>query len=335
MRSERSAARIAPGAVQSFEDRRQQQLSARSAKLLTYEERSDLLYEWGGYGSSNGSRSSFGAIMDAALRAPPRERPVWGLVSYEIEKRGGRLELESLVKTLAEEGCATRHEVRMAVRQMCGAGRIVKYVQDMPRKNEKGDQILLPTEMVKLQQAPKMEWPEALTPQERWRRQDEELRAFCDGEVPCHETRSVWRGDHDPNVLSRAANAMGNYMASLASPPHKKLFGLDRMILERVYGTSHHAPYRDVFGKVGDTELAPVIEYTKVAIEAQARMGEGKTQKPTMWDVLRAILDDIPEGLAAQVRWREERSRFIRTAVSEARKLLETACEAYRNARSG
>jgi len=325
---ERRAVRVAPSArhaVQSYESKPKQRKADRDSKRLSAEEHGDLLLLWGGYEAAiGGCRSASGAILDAALRAPPRERPVWNLVCAELERRGGRVPLEKLVAILADEGMATAHEVRRALRAMQGVGRITKYVQDEPERVDRWDpvageyisvNVMVPTEVVRMERLAGTPPPSELAPEERWRREDDALRAFCEGVVPCHETRSC-RSD-------------GGVPARGGAPPANDVRlprGIDRCILERVYGTSHHPAYRDVLGG----PEAAVVEYTEAAEEERVRLGA-----PSVAEAIRLVLDGAPDDAAAAERWRQDRDRFVTRARAQAGKLIDRACEAFRSARSG
>jgi hypothetical protein len=104
-----------------------------------------------------------------------------------------------------------------------------------------------------------------------------------------------------------------------------RLLGLDRCILERVYGTSFHPAYRDVFGP----DVAAVVEYTDAA--RAAHVARGST---TMAETLRAILDAAPGEPAEAARWRAERERFVREVKAQGGVLIDSACEAFRAARN-
>lgn len=324
---QRRAVRVASSArhaVQSYESRPKQRKAERDSKRLSAEEHGDLLLLWGGYDAAIGCRSAFGAILDAALRAPPRERPIWRLVTAELDRRGGRMPLDKLVTILADEGMATAHEVRRALRAMQGIGRITKSVQDEPERVTRIDPatgeyvsftVVIPTEVVRLERVPGAPPPPELTREERWRREDEEVRALCEGVVPCHETRSCRRDSGLP------AGGGGSPPANDVRLP----FGLDRCVLERVYGTSHHPPYRDVFGGAE----AAVVEYTEAAAEERARLGV-----PSVAEAIRLVLDGAPADAVGAERWRQDRDRFIARARAQAGKLIDRACEAFRAAKA-
>jgi hypothetical protein len=303
--------------VASFEAPAMRRQQASSLKLLTHEERSELLLEWGGYESARPARSAFGAVLDAALRAPPRN--VWRLVAQELERRGGRSPLESVVLVIAAEGMATKHEVRLAVRAMCGNGQITKYVQPMPKKTERGEQVLMPTEMLKLERVDHAPVAKPVTPEERWARADEELERFSRGDIPCHETRGAFASREPDSVSSSSVQP---------TPRAGKISGLDRAIIERVYGSSFHPPYVPEFGR----ELAAVLEYTEVVVTRQNGMSTPH-RRATVGEVLRSALDELPEDEHAQPAWRQHREIFVAQARCQARKILEGAVSSLRKSR--
>lgn len=301
---------------QSFDDPNARRKQVSDAKLLNDSERAELLYDWGGYASAASVRSPFGAILEAALRAPPRN--VWRLVAAELEKRGGRAQVDSLLNTIEHEGEATRREVRMALRVMCGRGQVTKYVQPMPRKNQKGDMILVSIEMVKLERW-KADAPQTLTREERWARADEELaRGWA--EIPCKESRSLGR---DPDRLTWGD--ISSSTESVTSTP--KITGLDRVVIERVYGSSFHPAYANELTR----DVAAVAEYTSIVSDLRVKYGT-PTRNATTAEVLRRMLDEAPKDLAALVAWREARASFITAVKQQGRRLVEGAVSALRKA---
>jgi hypothetical protein len=291
--------------------------SFRDAKLLTEEERMSLRYEWGGYGAAD-IKSPFGAILNAVLRAPPR--PAIRYVVAEMERSGGRISLDSLVVTLDEEALATAHETRLAVRAMCGSGQLTKYVQDMPRKDQKGDLVHVPTEMLKLNKTSSREPAPPLTPEERWARADAEVARDWQ-EIPCKESRCTVH--RDPDRISWANLPTSDEPRTTTS----RMSGLDRVAIERAYGSSVHPAYANEFGR----ELAAVLEYVEIVAEYRVKLGTARRNASTA-EVLRHVLDDAPTDVHALVAWREARKRFVAATKDQARRLLEGAVASLRRA---
>jgi hypothetical protein len=275
------------------------------------------------------ARSAFGAALEAArLRCPPRERPVWKLVVEELRRHRGRMAIDDLVRVIADkEQLATPYEVRRAIRGMRGAGHLNGFVQpvsivravfDADGKLRREVVPDVPTEVVELVDAGERRRPEPLTPEQRWAREDAELEAFCQGHVPCRETRSARR---EPDDLT----------LSFFSPQRTvmtRLFGRDRVVLERVYGPYRDAPRRDVFG-----EVAPIIELTESVTKLRAKLATATGREPTLDDALRRVLDHEPQAQPAASAWRSERRQFIMRTKAEAERILAAACDAFRRAR--
>ena len=251
---------------ETFEDKGERREAAQEARRLSPQERTDLLYHWGGYEAAVGCRSAMGAIMAVALRAPPRERPTWRLVEEELARKSGKMPADRLERIVAAEGLATRYEVRCAVRGMGLAGRVRTFVEDAPirdgddtvRRDSEGTAVQVPTEMVQLLPRPTEPMPERLTSGERWARQDAELELYARGTIRCHDTQSGRPKDVDRDPWLHTGCTESGAGRALA-----RILGRDRAILERVYGSAlgrSEAKYLDVFG----AELAVVVPYTSV-----------------------------------------------------------------------
>lgn len=270
LRVERSVGK-APTGAQSFETPERKRDALRTTKYLHKSERDELLYVWGGFGSAVGCKSAMGAIINALLRAPPRQWPIWESIESEMLKKSGRMRRDKLEKILDLEGLGTRQEVRLALRDMAEAGLVELYVAT----DEHGMPIDLSLEregpeMVKLVGKRDHKWPEQITREERWAREDREVEALSLGTVPCNESvggrgmdwhdRWMHTGIHAP----AAERALGT------------LFGRDRVLLERVYGTSARGVrFKDLFGP----ELAPVVPHTAVVEQARQELVEARSRE--------------------------------------------------------
>ena len=158
--------------------------------------------------------------------------------------------------------------------------------------------------------------PRVLTPQDRWRRADEELEAFCRGSMVAGSVEHS--SAYEPSAFK--ARVPFRAQRALDEVSHDS-----REILRAVYsgslrqGASVRHPH--VFGDV----LARIVEFAPTVRRLAGDQG--------YIAVLREKLDRQPEGAAARERWSADRASFVAKLKSELAIVLQVAVDEYRAAR--
>jgi hypothetical protein len=329
----------------------------REAGKLDDGERGELLFLWSGFDAALGVKSVQGAVEDRLMRSPPRIGPeLERQVEQELLKRGkAGAEREKIVEILALENHATRHEARLALRRMVGAGRIEYFVTPVTRRKECtcrlgiGEQVRkcrcgsgadeqVPCEMARLVLEQSRRIPDAISPEERWRRKDAALEAYCQ-EIHCSESSFAPGSRLPPEVQSSRADAARRALRALSAP--------HRRIIERAYGAATTPPWAGLSPEAARlAPFCPSVERARLeVVDRKMRAwnpGSGHdlvTRRSIdkgvfAADALRAKLDQAPEDEVTRTRWRYEREAFCRAVEAEAYGLLRVAVEAYRAARS-
>jgi len=288
--------------VQSFEDRKARRDAAKETRFLTEEEVAELRYVWGGFGEAVGCRSPMGAIIEMVLRAPPADRPLWERIEVELRRFSGLMSRYKLEGVLSAEGVATRQEVRLAIESMRDADLVACFTDEWPAEERadqpEGTRPLVPTPLVRQVQTLQRQPPPRYTPEERWAREDEELRVFAEGYIDCKETHAK-APERDSDRLHTGLHQAAAERAMAV------ILGRDRVILERVYGSGmgrSSLPHLDVFGLT----LAAVVPYTPVVEEARQALVERKIAerrdaldlaRATMCGKWRKAIDDAEEAV--------------------------------------
>lgn len=362
-----------PAVGGSFGLRRTDEEKARDARRceegrLDERERTELLLAWSGNESSLGCRSSHASVVDKLLRAPPRDGVVIERAIEEELLRHGRQgrERERLAMLLVDEGVATKHEVRRTLRAMAGKGAVEYFtaavereqrrqrqrpaggpgtmlsgaeqaetVSGAPVKQEKHKPLLekVDVEMVRLVHRADRRVPEAVPPEERWRRADAALEAYCQV-ISCSEST--------PSGGARLPPSQGRGRADEALRALRRAPSDARRVLERAYGTVATPRWgAEVWGTDEVSRLAaltPSVELARRALVAErSTPGSRATVDRSTFaaDAMRAKLDAQPEGEIERIRWRAERERFVEAVRKEAAKMLADAVRSYRDAREG
>ena len=339
----------------------------REAGRLDEWERLELLYLWSGNDSAI-IQSTQGAIVDRLLRAPPRigeelDREVVGFLLDRGPKGAPRERLVELL--VAENVGATRHEARLTLLRMVGAGRVEFFVESVARRRScackstmgehqgtsagapgtrrfsepcscgAGAEETIPTAMVRIvpgRHAKRV--PGRMAPETRWAKADDALRAFCATMACSESTRGA--GGRLPAVPRGGAEKARSAMGRLG-PGHAR-------VLERVYGSTSTPRWSGLSPEAARlAPLCPEVErarrrYVDDLLTARGHWGDPdasatadrSTHAP---DVMKKVLDQQPDDEPGKLRWARARLAFIQQVEREAAKLLEDAVTSYREAR--
>ena len=354
----RERLRVAPAG--SFGSRKAEQERDREYEgRLSEAERLELLLCWSGNEASAGCRSNMGAVIDRLHRGPPRGgRSIEDVIERELARKGRQgMPRSKLVDILAMEdpktrwSGATRHEIRQVLRGMRGrleskrspaAGKqrestpaaVEYFVEDVARKNPVTDQDeVVSCEMVRLVERADRQIPEAVSPAERWRRQDAELEAFC-RTLNCSESSSSGGSRLPPHLAGGRADGALRAMRRLPAG--------HRRVIEKAYGSKGSLRWgEEIWGSEEVARLAPSTPSVEAArreliAERSTPATRSTVDRATFAaDAMRAKLDAQPEGDLPRLRWRAERERFVEAVRAEAAEMLKEAVEAYRQAREG
>lgn len=359
-----------------YESREARQQRDREADKLDEVERQELMTAWSGGGYSVFSvRSHQGALEDHMLRSPPRVLAEYErAVLYALRNKGSDgAPRASLVEVLAQENVqdpwgrvmtlgASRHEARLTLRAMAGAGRVEFFIKDLKRRKPcvcrrvmyqhqgmgpdasvpakdcvcgSGVEETIPTEMVRLLTTKGAAVPDEVPREERWAREDRELESFCQMLSP-HETRGHEAPAHHSVGASESTTAdLARWALHRLSPEHRR-------VIERAYSV-FSAPQLSGLS-VQAARLAvfcPTVENARKELVEQMGAARGldregmKTLSRSIFaaDALRAKLDAQPPDEEARKRWKAEREVFIKDVESDAASALRAAVAAYRLAR--
>jgi hypothetical protein len=330
---------------------------SREEGRLDEQERSELLFVWGGNESALGCRSLQGAIEDKLLRSPPRVGPFLARqIQIELTKKGREgMSRDKLVEVIALEhpksrtadawAGATKYEVRRELRAMVGARRVEFFTAEVTRKSPVTDAPeSLQVEMVRLAPAEMRlalvadaEEDEGLPPglsraERRWARQDRELEAEHQ-RIHCRESTNSG-GSRTPPVSSGSRRGESAQRALVRMAPGH------RRVIERAYGgfaAAYAAPWREYGEEVACVApLCPSVERARRELVRESSTPDSREtvdRSTFAADAMRAVLDAAPEGEADRARWQAARSVFITKVRGEAEKMLKDAVEAYRSAR--
>lgn len=339
----------------------------REAGRLDEWERAELLYLWSGNDAAI-IRSAQGAVVDRLLRAPPRVGEELDREVVEFLTRRGRAGAprEKLVEVLAAENVgATRHEARLTLRRMVGAGRVEFFVAGVERRKSctcksslgeyngesagapgtarahagcvcgAGAVESVPTEMVRIAESTVKVATARQTAEERWAKQDSALEAFCQM-VHCGESSSSGGSRMSASVVGGASRARDALLR--LAPVHAR-------VLERVYGPQARPGYAGILTPEASrlAPLLPVVErarghYVDELVTARGQWGDpvaaAVVDRSTYTsDLLKRKLDQAPDGETEHARWSRERAAFVAAVEKDAARVLAEAVEAYRVAR--
>ena len=341
------------------EDKTARRARNKEAGKLDEWERAELLLFWSGNEVSV-VRSVQGAVEERLLRAPPRigaelEREV---EAFLVRRGHAGAPREKLVELLAAENVgATRHEARMTLRRMVGAGRVEFFVEDVSRKKActcksalgevegsvrqrgacrcgSGVEETVPTPMVRLGEKGAASVPARLKPAERWARADAELEAICHT-IHCGESTHSGGSRLPPQCRAGGGRARGALRRVAAE--HAE-------VLERVYGAN-----RGLWEGQLSPEASKLVTMTATYAKAKEEVADAKVRELGHWgnpdamdgvrrathvhDVLRAKLDAAPADELGKVRWGKAKEIFVAAVERESLKLLLDAVLSYREAR--
>jgi len=332
----------------------------REAGKLDEWERAELLYLWSGNASAT-VQSTQGAIVDRLLRAPPRvgEELDREVVAFLLRRGAQGAPREKLVEVLAAENVgATRHEARLTLRRMVGAGRVEFFVADVVRRKQctcrsamgevegtarqrgacvcgSGVEESVPTEMVRIVPGKHSRGvPGAYRPEERWAKADADLEAYCQT-MTVSETAHCGGGRLHAPCRGGAGAARG----AMARMPIEHA-----RVIERAYGSFATPQWAGLSPEAA--RLAPLCasverarrEYVDAQVTVLGHWGDpGATRAVDratyVPDVLRRKLDLAPEDELGKVRWSREREKFVEAVERDAAKLLLDAVASYREMR--
>jgi hypothetical protein len=336
----------------------------REAGRLDERERQELVFMWSGVESALGVRSPHGAVEEKLLRSPPSGGALVERDVAELIRKRGRLgvEREKVVEVVSVENGATRHEVRLALRRMVGAGHVEFFVAEESKKRAcvcrlpygevegespgapgaphsrrecrcgAGTEDAVPVEKVRLSEAYKKRAPEpALKPAERWARKDAELERYC-RELVTSETVGGGGSRLPPHVRTGGAER--------ARGAFRRIAPEFRRVIERAYGAASAPGWVGVLSAEASrlASSCPTVERARqeAGREQAAERGLGPEDAEVLdrstfaADVMRQRLDRQPEGVLDRIRWAAAREKFIEAVERESAEILRKAVDAYR-----
>lgn len=355
--------RVRAGVGGAFGSRREEEKRAREEGRLDEREKSELQYFWGGFESALGCRSSQHALAEHLLRRPPKDdRIVKDAIEAELLRHGTNgHERDRVVGLLADEGVATRSEIRRTMRGMMGAGQLeyFKASKERDRRHQLGDVTMLSgpeqsetlsgqpikrekqraekeivmVEMVRLVQRADRTIPPAVPREEKWRRADAELEASW-RRIECSESSRTGGSRLPPPVPRGRVEKAIRSLRWLAASDRASA-----KVLEAAYGTGGTAKWRDVWESDEVARLAattPSVERARVElVRARSTVVNRATVDRAIVaaDALAHVLDAQPEEEPERGRWKIAREAFIAKVRAEAEAILRVAVENYRRFR--